>query len=35
MGKKLGERTGGTTSKDNLELVQWAAKFGRDRLWAV
>ena len=35
LGTKLGERTGGTTSKHNLELLQGAAKFGRDRRWAV
>jgi len=35
MGRKLGERTTGTTSADHLELLRWAEQFGADRSWAV
>jgi transposase len=34
-GRKLGERTIGTTSEDHLALLHWAQEFSRDRLWAV
>lgn len=34
-GKPLGQTTIGTTSKDHLGLVQWAARFGAERRWAV
>jgi transposase len=34
-GKPLGQTTIGTTSKDHLGLVRWAARFGADRRWAV
>jgi transposase len=34
-GRKLGERTTGTTSDDHLTLLTWAEKFGADRVWAV
>ena len=34
-GRKLGERTTGTTSDDHLSLLAWAEKFGTDRIWAV
>lgn len=34
-GKPLGQTTIGTTSKDHLNLVRWAARFGSDRRWAV
>lgn len=33
-GRQLGQRTFGTTSRDHLELVAWAAAFGARR-WAV
>ena len=32
-GKPLGQTTIGTTSKDHLGLVQWAARFGAERRW--
>jgi hypothetical protein len=35
LGRKLGERTTGTTSQDHLGLLRWAEKFGHQRLWAV
>jgi transposase len=35
LGRKLGERTTGTTSDDHLALLAWAEKLGADRLWAV
>ena len=35
MGRKLGERTAGTTSANHLELLRWAEQFGADRSWAV
>jgi transposase len=35
LGRKLGERTTGTTSADHLALLAWAEKLGADRLWAV
>ena len=31
-GRKLGERTTGTTSDDHLSLLTWAKKFGPDRV---
>jgi hypothetical protein len=34
-GRRRGERTTGTTSKDHLELLSWAEGFGGERLWAV
>jgi transposase len=34
-GRKLGERTVGTTTADHLELLVWAARFGAERCWAV
>ena len=34
-GKPLGQTTVGTTSKDHLGLVRWAARFGGERRWAV
>jgi transposase len=34
LGRRLAQRTIGTTSADHLELVGWAAKHG-ERLWAV
>jgi transposase len=34
LGRRLGERTTGTTSQDHLALLGWAEKFGQ-RLWAV
>ncbi|MGX4693640.1 IS110 family transposase [Streptomyces sp. JNUCC 63] len=34
-GRKLGERTTGTTSDDHLRLLAWAQKWGGDRLWAI
>lgn len=34
-GRQLAERTTGTTSADHLELVAWAVKQDRERLWAV
>jgi transposase len=34
-GRKLGERTLGTTTADHLDLLTWAEQFGADRLWAV
>jgi transposase len=35
VGRKLGERTTGTTSPDHLELLAWADRFGDDRIWAI
>ncbi|TDC78143.1 hypothetical protein E1193_21225 [Micromonospora sp. KC606] len=35
LGRKLGERTSGTTTPDHLQLVIWAEWFGADRRWAV
>jgi transposase len=35
LGRRLGERTTGTTSQDHLALLGWAEKFGQQRLWAV
>jgi len=35
VGRKLGERTLGTTTADHLTLLTWAEKFGSERLWAV
>ena len=35
LGRKLGERTLGTTTADHLELLAWAERFGTERLWAV
>ena len=34
-GTPLGQTTIGTTSKDHLGLVRWAARFGAERRWAV
>src|SRR5213083_2780243 len=34
-GRKLGERTVGTTTADHLELLVWASGFGTERRWAV
>jgi hypothetical protein len=34
LGRRLGERTTGTTSQDHLGLLGWAEKFGQQRLWA-
>ena len=34
-GRKLGERTTGTTSADHLEMLAWAEQFGSERTWAV
>lgn len=35
VGRKLGERTTGTTTGDHLELLRWAERFGGERTWAV
>ena len=35
VGRKLGQRTAGTTSADHLALLGWAEQFGTERLWAV
>ena len=35
LGRKLGQGTIGTSTRDHLGLVRWAAKFGEDRQWAV
>jgi transposase len=34
-GRKLGERTVGTTTADHLDLLVWASRFGGERRWAV
>jgi transposase len=34
-GRKIAERTLGTTTKDHLGLLRWAAQFGDERAWAV
>ena len=34
-GRKLGERTVKTTTKDHLDLLVWASRFGTERRWAV
>jgi transposase len=34
-GRKLGERTVGTTTADHLDLLVWASRFGTERRWAV
>src|SRR5215207_7275606 len=34
-GTPLGQITVGTTSKDHLGLLRWAARFGAERRWAV
>ncbi len=34
-GRKLGQKTTGTTSSDHLELVGWAQGLGAERSWAV
>jgi transposase len=34
-GRKLGQRTVGTTTADHLELLVWASGFGAERCWAV
>ncbi len=35
VGRKLGERTTGTTSEDHLALLAWAQQLGKTRTWAV
>src|SRR5436190_19758156 len=35
VGRKLGERTPGTTSEDHLGLLRWAEQFGPERIWAI
>ena len=35
VGRKLGERTIGTTTADHLTLLTWAEQLGAERLWAV
>jgi transposase len=35
LGRKLGQRTAGTSSDDHLSLLAWAETFGGERLWAV
>jgi transposase len=35
LGRKLGEKTSGTTTADHLELAIWAERFGPQRQWAV
>lgn len=35
LGRKLGERRITAISSDHLELLEWAERFGRTRLWAV
>jgi transposase len=35
MGRKLGEKTLGTTTPDHIGLVSWADQFGAERQWAV
>ena len=34
-GRKLGQRTTGTTSGDHLALLGWAREFGPQRRWAI
>lgn len=34
-GRQIAERTIGTTTKDHLGLLRWAAQLGDDRAWAV
>jgi transposase len=34
-GRKLGERTLGTTTADHLAMLTWAERFGTQRRWAV
>jgi hypothetical protein len=34
-GRKLGQRTTGTTSEDHLALLSWAEQFDSQRIWAV
>lgn len=34
-GRRLAERTIGTSSSDHLALVSWAVSYGEERLWAV
>jgi transposase len=34
-GRKIGERTLGTSTPDHLDLITWADKFGPERQWAV
>src|SRR6476659_612561 len=34
-GRKLGERTTGTTTADHLQLLCWAEQFGEVRTWAI
>lgn len=35
MGQQLSTKTVGTTSKDHLTLLQWAARKDDDRIWAI
>ena len=35
VGRKLGQRTTGTTSEDHLLLLAWAEQFGEDLRWAI
>jgi transposase len=36
LGRRLASKTTtATTTKDHLELIQWADQFGTDRTWAV
>jgi transposase len=35
LGRKVGERTTGTTNDDHLASLAWAEKLGADRWWAV
>lgn len=34
-GRRLGQHTCGTTSEDHLALLNWAKRFGDERLWAI
>ena len=34
-GRELAKRTSGTTSNDHLALIAWAARYGKERCWAV
>ena len=34
-GRQLAQRTVGSTSGDHLRLLEWAAKHGAERVWAV
>ncbi|MFD2078146.1 IS110 family RNA-guided transposase [Actinopolymorpha cephalotaxi] len=35
LGRKLGQRTTGTTTDDHLAMLTWAEQFGDERMWAV